>query len=271
MDKLYGKKVKMIFSDIDGTLLTSDQQVTPATSSMLRRLEKEGVFFVLASARMPEGMWSIQAQAGISGPMICYSGALILDGERRVLASHPLNLSHARQIKALLDREFADVCCNIYGGSHWIVDDDSNPWVRQEEQITALKAKKADPWEIFGEKEGIHKILLMGEADRILEAEKRIGQMDLGLFVARSSTHYLEIMEKGIQKAQAVRFLCEYYHVDLSEAIAFGDGENDMGMLSAVPCSFAMGNASDRVKESAAYVALDNDHEGLLEALKHYF
>ena len=86
MDKLYGKKVKMIFSDIDGTLLTSDQQVTPATSSMLRRLEKEGVFFVLASARMPEGMWSIQAQAGISGPMICYSGALILDGERRVLA-----------------------------------------------------------------------------------------------------------------------------------------------------------------------------------------
>ena len=68
-------KYKMIFSDIDGTLLNSSHQVPGPTRRKILELEREGVPFVLVSARMPEGMTTIQAMIGCRAPMVCYSGA----------------------------------------------------------------------------------------------------------------------------------------------------------------------------------------------------
>ena len=72
------KKYKIIFSDIDGTLLNNENQVPKETIEELRRLDEKGIPFVLVSARMPEGMCSIREELGIHAPMVCYSGGLVL-------------------------------------------------------------------------------------------------------------------------------------------------------------------------------------------------
>ena len=72
------KKYKIIFSDIDGTLLNDENQVPKETVEELQSLDKRGIPFVLVSARMPEGMRPIREELGIHAPMVCYSGGLVL-------------------------------------------------------------------------------------------------------------------------------------------------------------------------------------------------
>lgn len=88
------------------------------------RLEEAGVPFILVSARIPDGMITIQGQIGTRGPMICYSGGLILSGKGEILYSRQMDLNFSLEIKTLLDREFPGLCCNSYGYSKWVVDDD---------------------------------------------------------------------------------------------------------------------------------------------------
>ena len=266
-----GYRYKMIFSDIDGTLLDSHQQVSEDTRKEILRLEQEGVPFVLVSARMPEGLAPIRRQLGNHAPMVSYGGGLICNEDGEILSSCQMDLGTALEIKGLLDREYPHIVCNTYGFSRWVVDDDSNPWVVREEEITTLKAENGNIGEIFGKDGGIHKFLLMGEHEEIEQLEIRLKRKWPELSIAASSSCYLEVMNGKVRKSEGVRFLCGYYGISLEEVIAFGDGKNDMDMLKAAGNSYAMANAPIEVRESAKHVTLDNDHEGLLAALRENF
>lgn len=265
------KKYRAVFSDIDGTLLNSSHQVTPDTAREIQRLEAQGIPFVLVSARMPEAMFTIQAQAGISSPMVCYSGALVVGKDGEHLYSCHMDLEEAVKIKNMLDGEYPSICCNTYGGSKWLVDDDQNPWVMREESITTLKSSPGDVESTFAEAGGIHKFLLMGEGGEIMKVQERLHKDYPHLTVARSNEYYLEVMNGAVRKSVGVEFLCGHFGISMDQAIAFGDGHNDMDMLRAVKTSYAMANAPKEVQESASRITLDNDHEGLLAGLRECF
>ena len=262
---------RIIFSDIDGTLLNSSHQVTEGTRREILRLEQMGVPFVLVSARMMEAMVTIRSQIGNHAPMVCYSGGLICDAQDRVLYSCLMDLNEAVSIKEMLEKEFPDVCCNTYGYEKWVVDDRSNPWVKREEEITCICAENGDMRQVFAPRGGIHKFLLMGEPDRILKVEQRIKKEHPGLSVAASKPEYLEVMNGKVRKSEGVHFLCRALGIAPEESMAFGDGVNDVDMLQAAGRGYAMANAPKAVRDSVSHVALDNDHEGLLAALKENF
>ena len=220
---------------------------------------------------MPDGILTIQNQIGNHAPIICYSGALIWGTNGEILYSCQMNLDFAVEVKNMLDKEFPNICCNTYGHNKWIVDDDKNLWVRNEETITGIKSKIGNIEEAFAENAGIHKFLLMGDPKDILILEKRLKQDYPNLHVAKSTEYYLEVMEERVRKSKAVRILCDHYGYSMDEAIVFGDGHNDIDMLKDVKNSYAMANAPKEVQDSAAYVTLDNDHEGLLVVLKKCF
>ena len=69
--------VRIVFSDIDGTLLTDDKRVTEKTEQAVKALLAKGIPFVLVSARMPEAIYPITEQMGVTIPLICYSLSLI--------------------------------------------------------------------------------------------------------------------------------------------------------------------------------------------------
>ena len=86
------KKYKIIFSDIDGTLLNDENQVPKETVEELQSLDKRGIPFVLVSARMPEGMRPIREELGIHAPMVCYSGGLVLGPDNEEIYSCLMDL-----------------------------------------------------------------------------------------------------------------------------------------------------------------------------------
>lgn len=260
----------LIFSDIDGTLLDSNNQISERTRRGILKLEQRGILFVLVSARMPDGMTGIRDMLGNHAPMAAYSGGLILDADGGVLNSRTMSHERAVELKALFDREFPELCCNTYGGSLWVVDDDSDPRVKAEEAITSLKATVGPVEKLFAGR-GVHKFLLMGRPEEILRAKERIGRLCPDLSLGASKPEYLEVMDGAVQKSEAVRFLCGHFGIPAGQAVAFGDGDNDLSMLRAVGRGYAMANAPLEVTKGAPYLAPDNDHEGVLTVLEELF
>ena len=83
---------RAVFCDIDGTLLASDHSLPAGTAEAVRAVSRAGVPFVLVSARSPSGVFRVQEQLGIAGPVVCYGGALILDRDRTVVHSLALDI-----------------------------------------------------------------------------------------------------------------------------------------------------------------------------------
>ena len=268
MEDVNGKQIKIVFTDVDGTLLDAEHRVIPEACASVQKLAQLGIPLVLVSARMPEGLTVIQREMGFTGPLVCYSGAYVLDEQGTELLSHPIDIDTACEIKQFLDCELPGLTCSEYGYHTWICDDDQDPRIQNEERITTLKAQNARLRDVFG-RTGIHKFLLMGEPDEIEAAEKRIAAAYPQLAVARSSAILCEVMSGKASKAEGVQVVCRHFGMDPSEAVAFGDGRNDIDMLAAVPESYAMANAPDEVKQVAAHVTrFSNAENGLVHTLE---
>ena len=258
----------IVFTDVDGTLLDAEHRVIAQSCSVIQGLAPLDIPFVLVSARMPEGLYTIQNEIGFTGPLVCYSGAYVLDVQGNELLSKPIALDEALDLKAFLDTDLPEVCCSEYGFHTWACDDDTDPRIMNEERITTLKATRAPLSEAFDE-QGIHKFLLMGDPGQIAAAQERISTAYSNLTAVRSSETLCEIMRGDVTKSEGVHVLCDYLGVDIERAIAFGDGRNDIDMLRAVPRSYAMANAPAEVKDSAAGVTeLSNDQNGLAVQLE---
>lgn len=262
------KNIKIIFSDIDGTLLNSKHLITAKTRRKILQLEQQGILFILVSARMPKGVEVIRDLIGNHAPIVCYNGGLIYSEKGEVMHSCLLDLNSALAIKQMLDQDFPMLCCNTYGFDQWIVDDKNCRWVQREEQITGLSAVNGSVAATFAADGGIHKFLLMGEEEEIKRAEARIRADYPDLSVALSNNNYLEVMHGDVKKSVGVDYLCAHYGYTPAEAMAFGDGFNDIDMLQRVKYGYAMGNAPIEVQESASFMTQDNDHEGVLSVLE---
>ena len=178
----------------------------------------------------------------------------MLDEKGDELYSKTIPLDLALEVKAYLESDLPNVVAGTYGFHKWIVDDARDSRVLQEEYFVQTRATQSrDLKGTFG-KRGIHKFLLMGEPDAILSAESTLGARYPELTVVRSNDVLCEVMAAGVSKSHAVDVLCHHFGASRGEAVAFGDGPNDLDMLLAVDESYAMPNGEPSVREAAAHV-----------------
>lgn len=262
-----GALPSVVFSDVDGTVLNAAHRVTPRTAAAARELAVRGVPLVLVSARMPEALEEIRRELGCSGPTVCYSGAYVIDAAGEELLSRPIALGCALEVRDHVACEFPELCCMAYGYHTWVTTDRRDPRVAREERIVGVESVEGTLEEHFSER-GLHKFLLVGEPDAIERAEREVGRAFPGLSVVRSSPILCEVMDGRVSKTEGIGVVCGHLGTSLGDAVAFGDGRNDIDMLRAVPRSWAMANASAEVRAAAAHVTtLDNDHDGLAETV----
>ena len=174
----------------------------------------------------------------------------------------------ADEITGYIKEKWNNMCISIYSGSLWISFNRSDCWIRQEEEITTLKCIEDNFIEILEKDAEVHKIMCMGEPEKIAEIENILKVKYPELSVYRSKDTYLEIMDGKTLKSNAVKVLCEIKNISIEETISFGDNFNDIDMLTATGMGVAMGNAPDEVKKYADKITLDNDSEGLLHMLE---
>ncbi|MDO5090571.1 MAG: Cof-type HAD-IIB family hydrolase [Cardiobacteriaceae bacterium] len=256
---------RAIFTDIDGTLLTSAHTISARTLAAVQRVIALGVPVILASARPPLAVAPLVAQIGGGQPFIAFNGALIFDGKGEILHSMTLDNASLRQLEPLLESRH-DIAVNYYCGTAWYAPDPANRWTAQEEKITALSAARK-PEEI----ENAHKILVMGEADTIAALEAALQARFPHLAIYRSKDTYLEIVNPAVNKAAAVRLLRERLGVARDATIAFGDHYNDLDMLRDAGYGVAMGNAPAAMQAQVAHTTAGNDEDGMALVLERLF
>lgn len=261
-------RVRIVFTDVDGTFVGDDHHALPESAATVRAVA-ERAMICLVSARSPEGLYPIQKNLGFGGPLACYSGAYVLDERGNELSSQTIALEDALLVKEWLVRSFPQVSVGAYGFHDWVVDDRCDPRIVREEQLVQTRARECGNLAEAFDERGIHKFLLMGEPQDIRRAQEMISGRFPHLTVVRSSDILCEVMAGGVSKSQSVRLICEHYGIDPSEAVAFGDGPNDIDMLRAVEHSFAMANAEDEVKRAAwAVVPWTNAECGVARMLE---
>ena len=259
--------VKAVFCDVDGTLLNSNHRILDSTMDAIRQLKAAGIRFVIVTARGPLGIYPIFKRYNFVCPMVCYSGALIMDEEGNILQSnHFLNETAETVISYIEEMEF-DCTWNLYSMNSWIVKDLQDERVKREECIVEAKAKQGTVADIpVGT--GVGKILCMCNPSRTVEIEEALKAKFPCLSIMRSSDILIEIMNKGITKKDAVHFLCDRWKIPVADTVAFGDNFNDYDMLKTVGKPFLMGNAPEELKKEFSNVTLGNDEDGIFLGLK---
>lgn len=269
---------KLLFIDIDGTLLTSDHQISPRTLASLKRVSIiDKIPVILTTARPPQAVKYLYSALNLSSPVVCFNGALILEnfapgGNLSVLRTLNIAPNLLEQVYAIATE--SEVNISFYTSNEWITDYYDN-WIIKEETITGIKVvitdirKRIEKWQ--SENDGPHKILVMGEPvelDRFSKILKVKTNHQLSIY--KSKATYLEIMNGAATKKSAVDYLLKQYNVTAKEIIAIGDNYNDIEMLQIAGLGIAMGNAPEEVKAQADYVTFDNDSDGIFFALEQF-
>jgi Cof subfamily protein (haloacid dehalogenase superfamily) len=271
--------IRALCTDIDGTLLDSNRELSSRTIAAVKRLPPE-IPFILASSRMPSAMRHLQRQLGIlHHPMICYNGGYVLlfDGS----GSEPVELDSveipASLCSVILDLvQGTDTHVSLYHRDQWYAPQ-ADHWTAREESNTKVKATLANLPEVLAHWQqnnlGAHKVMCMGhEAEIAALAAALHNHYNAELHVYKSKSTYLEIAPRQISKATALALLLqERYAIPLSEVMAFGDNYNDIDMLQAVGKGIAVGNARPEVKAVAQEITLKSVDDGVAAAIERYF
>ena len=264
---------RIIASDVDGTLLTSEHTISPAVRHAVLTAREAGVPVVLASARGPLAMKHLLEELGSLhiGPFIAYQGALVgqftPDDGLRILHQTRLPVAVARSIvRSAME---ADSTVNWYDAQDWFYSrwDRYGEWESKATGVTPAGQIGPDQLE-NPDALGPHKLMIPPSLEDPELVPRIAAGLPAGAVGHLSGEHYLEITAPEADKSHALIALCADYDIPLSHAAAVGDGPNDVGMFDVVGTSVAMANASDAVKSRANWVTRTNNEDGLAHAIK---
>lgn len=268
---------KLVCSDIDGTLLNKDRELSPRTIEIVNKI-KEKHPVILISSRMPKAMTHLQKQMDIlNHPLIAYNGGQVLINEKgsaKTILSIEIPIDLTNRILTFISN--STIHMSLYNSDDWFVPE-MDFWANREMNNTKVKPDLANLIDVCKDWKsrniGPHKIMCMGEKGEIQLLENYLKiHFSKELNIYRSKDTYLEIASKKISKLSALSFLLEKkYDIKLHEVIAFGDNYNDIEMLEGVGLGVAVGNAKDEVKKVANQITLRNKEDGVALVLEKLF
>lgn len=259
--------MKLIVTDLDGTLLNKEKKVSQKNCEVLNRVHKEkNVELVIASGR---DIYSIKEVTNCLKVdyHICFNGAKIYRrGELIYRDSMPEHVCEDILKKGReLDLEFtATKEDTVY---YTKLD---NEYTRHLEKTKHLKLKHVNRDERVSE--GFEKIVFTGSADKFKVvreyAERKYGEF---INIFGSGDDVIDIVSKNCNKGEAVKRVAKDLGISCSEVMAFGDNENDLSMLDLVGCPVIMGNAKPEYKKSSYNKTSTNEESGVGEFVESYF
>jgi len=265
-----GGPVRLVATDLDGTLLRTDKTVNAWTRSVLDAVQERGVPVVPVTARQPMGLAPIAAACGLSGWAICVNGALAQHlGTGEVAFEHLVPTRALEQLtstarEALPGTVFATVrdrgaTFGLEPGYHDLVGpDDHQPAIGSSVEMSVAEVVAEPALKLLAR----HPVLPAREL-----ADHLAGLGVDGAHVTTSGADFVEMAAGGVTKASAVAALCQRLGVGQGEVVAFGDAPNDVEMLRWAGLSFAMERADDAAAAAATARCGDNDDDGVARTL----
>ncbi|WP_300811546.1 Cof-type HAD-IIB family hydrolase [uncultured Duncaniella sp.] len=258
--------IKAVFFDIDGTLVPIGSGRVPAdTRRALAELRAKGVKVFISSGRHIEWIDNL-GDLEFDG-YVTVNGALCLghDGRTPIFT----RLIDKGDVERLVDFSAGSsmpfVVVPARGGIFTTAIDDNFLVVAEMLHLPQVPVRSIEDAKACD----VVQMMVFGSHEEI-EASGLFRDVLTGCEPTSWCPYFADIIPKGSDKSVGIDRMIEHFGIDISETMAFGDGENDMGMLEHVGLGVAMGNALPEVKAVADYVTADADDDGIGKALRHF-
>lgn len=281
--------IKLIASDMDGTLLDTKMSISKDNASAIRKAASEGIEFMVATGRARTEAKPALDEAGINCAMITLNGAQVFDKDGKSIFTAGIEKQTTLKIMEVLEKY--DIYYEI-STNHGVVSEHQErrienfaahiastmPHLTYKVAIAMAAAHLSllkityvsDMKKYIFENEDIEVLKIIGfnmDGPKILGPTgveiEQLGQ----LVVTSSAQNNIEINHKNAQKGIAVARVAKAKGISAEEVMTIGDNFNDVSMLQWAGVSFAMGNAELEVKDHAKYVTSTNLENGVGEAI----
>ncbi|KQT54466.1 hypothetical protein ASG43_02385 [Aureimonas sp. Leaf454] len=253
--------IRLVVSDIDGTLVRPDKSLAPATVEAVARLRAVGIGFTLISARPPSGLAALIETLSLETPVGAFNGATIFRPGGAIVEAHHLDEDVARGIVEAYDG--LDIPVWLFADGRWMTRRLDMPHIRQEIVAAAQEPVLAEDFgRWLGRADKVQGVC--DDPERLERAEAiliaRFGQRAT---IAKSQPYYLDATAPATDKGHGVRQLAGAFDVPLSAVAVLGDMPNDVPMFRIAGLAVAMGQAPVEVKAEAHAATLSNSADGV--------
>ncbi len=275
--------LKLIALDLDGTTLAtrdgSTGMLTERTRRILDKIAKKGVEIVVASGRAYSALPAeLLGMDGVNYAIVSNGAAVYRVGKDEILfdcAMAEENVVRIVEQAAQIPAQAMEIVC---GGNSYIEKsylENMGHYGLKEWWKPFLQSGRMHVDDIFRfareKKAAVENIGIYVRDERAREAWlEKLARID-GLYVTSSEKGKIEISDSRAGKDEALRRLTEYLHILPEETVAFGNAENDMGMLQFAGIGVAVANSPDEVKRAADRITASNNEDGVAIALEELF
>ncbi len=259
-ESLDNPDIRVIFFDIDGTLLSeATGNVPESTVRALRAVQEKGIKIVVATGRDFGEVKKLPVMALNFDGFLTLNGNICLDKDEKMFAGNEI------------DPGEVEILVQIFkaGKIPFVLIGEKNRYINYVDDVVIETQESTngtipDIGEYHGEK--IYQCLAFVDSGVRKKLEDMLDQC---LITSWNDTG-LDIIAKTGGKAAGIQKFLDKEGLKKSQSMAFGDGENDMSMLRFAGISVAMGNGKEQLKAMADYVTSPIDEDGIENALKHF-
>ncbi len=254
---------KLIASDIDGTLLKDNGEMSPAVRSAIFKAVERGVIFTLATGRPIQGVEAFLSLVSGDAPVITCNGAIIVTAKtRKILSREELPYLKAKELLSVGLAEGATV---VAWADSKLYASEPCGYSRLYATLTQDTAMELSQLP----KSAVTKILWILPTHKLLSLQGSFLPPE-GVQCKASGEHYLEFFSAHAGKGAGLERLAQLLGISRCETMALGDNFNDIEMLAWAGLGVAMDNAPQQVKESANYIAQSNQEDGAARAIEKF-
>jgi Cof subfamily protein (haloacid dehalogenase superfamily) len=266
-------EIKLICTDIDGTLLNDKSLLNDFDKEMLKRAyEEKNIPTILTSGRFKVGLTGIQKELGFPTGYSCFNGSYV-EFNNEILKDVRIELSALEKLIPIIESNNSyPVIFDLYNSYM----NEKGPCFKLQEEwmpntsiatpllplIKEWEKKNYRPFKLLARDE---------DPQNLLKTKKLIDDANIeGINTFLSSPIFLEIVPTGVSKGSTVEIICESLNINKDNVMSFGDYHNDLELIAASGYGIAMDNAIDEVKAVAFDVTDTNNNSGLGKAIDKY-
>ena len=264
---------KLMAVDMDGTILNSAKKISAAVRAAVDEATRRGKIVAYSTGRGTDEVAEHFAEC----PNIRYvngeCGTLIFDAAtNKIIARCVMPEAGFRQVIDLLAG--GDYMSKVYIKGSAYADKskmhDIDRYQMHHVRTMHIAIPTADYLDFLRANIGNTEKMVIYAKSEAEKAELKKILPTFGLTAVNASKTSVEVYGAAFNKATGLKLLCDYLQIDISEAIAIGDADNDREVMGAAGLAIAMGNAEDSIKKIARHIVSDNNHDGVAEAIYKY-
>lgn len=259
--------IKMIATDIDGTILKWGLDFTPAMKNCVEKLKQSGIKLVLVTGRMHCATLPVAKELGLDTPIISYQGGLIKDCHNNTLYQKNLSNDYAKEIIQWARKN--NIHINLYLDDQLYVEED-NDIVKSytDGKFIDYTVCNFDNLEI----ENVNKILAIDltDAEKVTGWVNELKEKYPDLYIVKSTPYFCEIGCSDAKKSLGVHHLCNMWGIKLEEVLTIGDQNNDIDLVQCGGIGVAMGNGTPELKECADFITDTVENDGFVKAVEKF-